>query len=528
MATVKSIVTKWGFQVDAKPLEKMKLAVAELKTGMAHLAIEAAGYAMTLFAVAETTAHAAKEARIGALQSGMTTDAFQGLAFAAKKAGLDSEGLAHAMGHMNRTIFEAKMGSKEALKSLAMMGQGAYTAALKGAPTNVVFEKMADRIAGIKDPAARAGLAMSIFGRQGLTLLPLLDKGSKGIREMSEEAEEMGLILSEDTIKASTEFSHALHESEGRLLGIKNALGSELLKPMTAVFKQFSAWVKLNRVFITQNISGIFKALGNILFYTLKATTAVVTRLSELTSVIGGLGGAVKYAALGFAVFAGAQILAGIGSSVQALFGLISTFRILSSTSMAAAASEFLAAYALPIAIGIAVAALIALIEDVVGFFQGKESVTGIIVDSFKQKIPQAIDYLHDKWLWLIGKFKSGVDTIKKALTFDFLSGDSDMSLTQRIVQLGSMGANAVQGMTGMGSMGASVAQMGGGLPSPERMPGGDGVKNTQQVQNSITVEVNGGSLDPHALGDRTVDVLQKNHEKLMRETNRAFVQAVD
>jgi hypothetical protein len=514
VATVKSIVTKWGFQVDTKPLEKMKLAVHELKTGIMAIGAEATAAATALFGVAETTARAANAARLGALQAGMTTEAFQGLAFAAKKFGVDGEGFSHAMGKMSRTIFEAKMGSKEALKSFQLLGSSVYTAALKGAPTEVVFEKIADRLSSIHDPAARAGLAMQVFGRQGLTLLPLLSQGSAGLREMREEAEDMGLILSDKVIKDSKGFSDALHESEGRLLGIRNALGSELLEPMTAVFKEFSAWVKLNKVFITQNISAIFKTLSGILMYTLKAASAVVKRLSELLWVFGGLGGAIKIAAEGLALFAAGNILASIGTATQAVIALARAFTLVKAEAAYAAAAEFLAAYALPIAIGVAIVALIALVEDLVGFFQGKESVTGIVVNAFKEMIPKAIDFAKSKFGEFLDYLKDVGRRVAHALN-PFAS--DDVGSTIDIKKSFQMATNPS----------AAVSQMGGGIPGIGQIPNSSGAAN-QQVQNAVTVNVNGGGMDPHALGDRTVDAVQKNHEKLMRETNRAFVPAVD
>ena len=139
MATVRNLVTKWGFQVDTKPLREMKVAIAEVKSGLIGLGVEATGAALAIFGLAEHTASAAKAAGLAASRSGMGVEEFQKLGAAAKISGIDTESLTMSLAHMNRTIYGAKTGNKEAIKSLMTLGGGVAQAAMSGASTQVVF-----------------------------------------------------------------------------------------------------------------------------------------------------------------------------------------------------------------------------------------------------------------------------------------------------------------------------------------------------------------------------------------------------
>jgi len=77
--TQRKLVTRWGFQVDLKPLEKMRTSIAELKSGIKGIALEAAASATALFETAETTATLGKQMSLAAQRAGMGVEQFRWL-----------------------------------------------------------------------------------------------------------------------------------------------------------------------------------------------------------------------------------------------------------------------------------------------------------------------------------------------------------------------------------------------------------------------------------------------------------------
>ena len=82
--------------------------------------------------------------------------------------------------------------------------------------------KLADRIAAIKDPAEKAKLAMDSFGKGGMSMLPILDNGRKGVADMGAQfskfsAEEIKALADADA--ALDAFSNKMTVWTGSLLG---------------------------------------------------------------------------------------------------------------------------------------------------------------------------------------------------------------------------------------------------------------------------------------------------------------------
>lgn len=529
MAEVRKLVTRWGFQVDLKPLEQMKKSVAEMKAGIRGIATEATAAATTLFVMAETTAKYGKEASLSAQRSGMSVEAFQEMAFAAKKAGVDSEGLTHAMAHMNRSMFEAKTGNHEAMKSFMQLGGGVAQSVLQGKPAQEVFMKIADRIAGMKDESAKAALSMHVFGRAGFQMLPLLNKGSKGFKEMADEAHELGLIMTDADIALSKKFMGSLHGVEGMVIGLKRSIGIGLLAPMIEVFDSFSNWMKINRAVIKQNISSFFLGLGRVLKITLTLFNALAGRLTNLIQPLGGVGNALAFVATGFAVFKSLQIMHGIGLAGLAFAKLASSITLVGDASLLTQAK----ALAFPILMTIGMIALMGMFEDLIGFSQGMDSVTGELVDMVK-----AWDPIFAKFgIWgrmitflftlpinaAVTALRTMGGVLGSLVSGGGLSGAMD-AIKEGVHDFAMTGSNAV---TGNGFNFTNQLGFGDTAPKAQNFaPQGSQVPQ-QNININNTVNVPSGT-DPHLVGDRVQDGVSKSLDNALRPAHRAVSSGVE
>ncbi|QMV49881.1 MAG: tail tape measure protein [Mu-like cryoconite phage AB09] len=505
MAAVKSLVTRWGFEVDLKPLQKMKDSLADLKHGVQILGIEAAAAAASLFIVAETTAKAGKEASLNAQRTGMNVEAFQELSYAAERGGVSAEMFTHSLAHLNRSLFEAKMGNKEAAQGFGMLGRGA--------------------------------IAMKLFGRAGYMMTPMFKNGAAGLEKFSEEAREMGLVMSEAEVNMSKGFMHSLHEVHGLLTGMKRTIGVALLEPMTKVFESFSTWIRLNRAIIRQNITEFFEGLATVLGKVMKVSSIVMQRISGMVKPLGGLGAAAKYAFEALALFAGGKILIAIGGLAQSGFAVLTTaVKVFRGELLLTEAAAFL----VPLAIGVAVLAVIAIIEDLIGFFQGKDSVTGRLLAMFQESMPEAFGLMKGlfnglidmvKSLWTIlqpvaewfGKtlLESLKDTLK-AITGIFGVMASGFKLVDKGIGIAKDFAVNSLGIGGD----SSPSSMLGVIPGQNDMPGGGGSNPVQNVNVTTTVTVPTGT-DAHMVGDRVEDGISKALDPHIRQANRSFAPVV-
>ena len=141
---------------------------------------------------------------------GLSVEELSSYSHAAKLADVDMETLGTGIGILSRNMLAAAQGSKEQRKQFAAMHIEYRNADKTLRATGSVLEDLADRFAGMPDGAAKTARAMQLLGRSGKELIPLLNAGGEGLRQMRDEAEKLGLVISNDTAKSAENFNDNL------------------------------------------------------------------------------------------------------------------------------------------------------------------------------------------------------------------------------------------------------------------------------------------------------------------------------
>lgn len=126
-------------------------------------------------------------------QTGIGTTALQRLGYAATLSGSNVESVASAIGTMSRNLVGGNGGAVGALQQLGLSHQ-----ALMQMRPEDAFLAIADAVRAIKDPMVQADTWSRIFGKGALELLPAV---KSGFRELGEEAERTGAVMSEQTVR---------------------------------------------------------------------------------------------------------------------------------------------------------------------------------------------------------------------------------------------------------------------------------------------------------------------------------------
>jgi hypothetical protein len=129
---------------------------------------------------------------------GIGIEALQEYQHAASLAGVSNQQLEKAFTQLNRNVSQAANGLQTYARAFDMAGVSLTDHEGKLKRNEVLFEELADAIANTEDATRRADIVMTVFGRAGAQLLPLFKDGAEGIRQMRQEARDLGLVLSED------------------------------------------------------------------------------------------------------------------------------------------------------------------------------------------------------------------------------------------------------------------------------------------------------------------------------------------
>lgn len=200
--------------------------------------LEVAGKALAAFSVVAVTAlgvwiknsiDAADEASKAAAAAGVQIESLTGLQYAADLAGVANEELNSSLARFNKTIDQASRGSKLQAQAFEDIGISIRDASGEIKDVDTLLLEVADKFSGYEDGAAKAALAQELFGRSGTKLIPLLNSGSAGILELTEQAQRLGLVLDQETASAAEEFNDSLTVLGKVSSGVTNRIAADML-----------------------------------------------------------------------------------------------------------------------------------------------------------------------------------------------------------------------------------------------------------------------------------------------------------
>lgn len=103
-----------------------------------------------------------------------------------------------------------------------------------------VFSDIADRFADMPDGAEKSAAAAALFGEEmGARLIPTLNNGSKGLKQMADEADRFGKTISGRQAQLAAEFNDNLTRLQSLSQGVSVAIGSSLVPAMNDMAEAF-------------------------------------------------------------------------------------------------------------------------------------------------------------------------------------------------------------------------------------------------------------------------------------------------
>lgn len=150
---------------------------------------------------------------------GIASDAYMGLAEAAREAGVEGEQFGTLLQKGQLKITE---GSGDTAAALGRIGLS--LGELRGLSADEQFYRIADGLAGVSDQGTRALVASKLFEEEGVKLLPVLGRGAAGLRAFVAEQRAMGTALSQTDMDGILSAQAAITRVERRVTGFWNRI----------------------------------------------------------------------------------------------------------------------------------------------------------------------------------------------------------------------------------------------------------------------------------------------------------------
>lgn len=176
---------------------------------------------------------------------GTTTEALQGLQYAATQSDVSVDSLQYGL---QRLAFNLSLTGErgkfadDALRKIGMTQTGVQAQLKSGHGLDDVLGEIAEKFKGMPDGANKAAIAMQLFGRTaGPEMIPLLDKGRDGLSQLKEEAKELGATMGEEDVEKVNELEKAQKRLHARMEGLKFQLIVALIPAIHAMVDAIGA-----------------------------------------------------------------------------------------------------------------------------------------------------------------------------------------------------------------------------------------------------------------------------------------------
>lgn len=170
---------------------------------------------------------------------GLTTESLSGLAYAGKLSGVEFDDMATALSKLSVKMQDAASGGKEASAWFNDVGVSVNGADGNLKSVDVVLAEVADRFRGFEDGAGKTALAVDGFGKSGAKLVPMLNQGAAGLKEMHDEAASLGGIIDGKLAKQSAEFNDNLDRLAVLSASAGKAIAADLVPWLNEVATSF-------------------------------------------------------------------------------------------------------------------------------------------------------------------------------------------------------------------------------------------------------------------------------------------------
>lgn len=361
MAFVTELLGYIGLDVDEQSFDRAQFNITGMIKSLGGIiaaagAVDATVKGITLGLV-NSFAETAVEIDQISKRLNINAEAFQATAYAAKQFGIEQEEVADGMKELSMRSAEFAQDGKANADAFGAIGISQSQVKQYGNNIEGLFELVRQKLSEVKEQGQRQFLADALFGG-GLADVggEFFAQTSEHIKALQKQAMDSGVIITDESIALSRQYIRDIGALTSRIKGLWQIIASNLLPVFSEAAKRVKEFLDLHGEDIIAGLTMAFRALSDAVKY-LGIAAAI----------------AMPYLVGSAAIASWAKLIA----LTNTLTGAFLTMRTGALLAWAAAAAG-------PVLVGLAIGALILAIQDVYTYFNGGDSITGRIIESFK------------------------------------------------------------------------------------------------------------------------------------------------
>lgn len=339
-----------SFNASLTKISATASAVAD-KAGMVAqktkgLSLAAAGLLGSLGAAAYSAVTAADDLNTLAKQSGFTTEELQKMSYASDLIDTSMEDIVSSAAKLRKSMVST---SKDTQAAFDTLGVSVKDANGHMRDSSEVYWDVVDALSRVTNETERDQLAMQLLGKSADSLAGIVDDGGAALRQLGDEAERAGLIMSQDTLDGLNAVNDQIDTLKATSKALLLETGAKALEAAMPVLQQ-----------VIVIISQIFEWIGSLNTQQISMLVTILAIVAAISPVAG--------------------IISSIASAISALIPLIGTI------------TAFCAANPIVIMIAAVVALFAVLVATVIDSWDEIKAGWQMLVESIKAGFQQIKD----------------------------------------------------------------------------------------------------------------------------------------
>lgn len=312
-----------------RPFKAAQMAAGGLLHELRGIALAGAAVGAALGAALYRSVRSTADIGDAALETsqklGVSVPALMRWGHAAKQSGVEAGSLEDSLKFLSISSAAAADGSKQDQAAFARLGVAFRDAHGNLLPLEQLLPKVADAFQNMEAGPRKAQIAAALFGRSGGDMIPMLNEGAAGMKKWGDQAEQLGLVMTQLEAEQADAFNDSLGTLKGSITGLGRSITVNLLPQLTGLITSLTAMIAANKPEILRRTKEIFGQISAALPGVIKGVSDFAKFLGDIAAVVGPvvetLGGFNGVLDL-MAVLMITRVAVAVWSAVAAVWGL--------------------------------------------------------------------------------------------------------------------------------------------------------------------------------------------------------------
>lgn len=255
--------------------------------GMKAMATATTAVVGVLGKMAISAGQSADELNTLASKTGLSTKELQEFQCASELIDVSVETLSGALKKTTASMISAQSGTGKSAEAFKTLGVNIKNADGSLRDNNEVFQEAIKALGQVGNETERDALAMQIFGKSATELNPLIEGGIDSLAKMSEQANELGLILSQEALDGANAFNDQIDILKANGKQTFQVIGTEIASQLTPAMETLNSETmqvikSLTGALSEGGIEGLLNELSNQIGNVLTKLTQALPKIAKV------------------------------------------------------------------------------------------------------------------------------------------------------------------------------------------------------------------------------------------------------